>query len=157
MPLRFFAILSLVFFFLSCEKDPCETIDCGPNGVCVDGVCDCTPGYEGEFCTEEMAAKFTGNYNVSELCGSGSDVYFCMVSRIENTTDGIVFDNLYNRRVEVSATVNGNAIEIPLQAFDILIISGSGSLDPDTGIINLNILVDFGGGNEDSCHLLMER
>lgn len=39
--------------FYSCtEEDLCETIDCGPNGQCVNGDCLCDFGYSGANCEQ---------------------------------------------------------------------------------------------------------
>jgi len=50
---RFFLIgilfLSSMYFMISCS-DPCADIDCGVNGVCVLGTCDCDAGYTGDVC-----------------------------------------------------------------------------------------------------------
>lgn len=40
-------VLSLLVF--SCG-DPCDDIDCGPNGNCIDGSCLCDEGYSGVNC-----------------------------------------------------------------------------------------------------------
>lgn len=32
------------------EEDPCENINCGAHGQCVNGVCVCETGYDGDFC-----------------------------------------------------------------------------------------------------------
>ena len=42
-----------VVMFSSCGDDPvdpCSGIDCGANGECVDGTCDCEDGYSGVNC-----------------------------------------------------------------------------------------------------------
>jgi len=31
-------------------KDECEDLNCGPNGTCVDGTCECDQGYSGANC-----------------------------------------------------------------------------------------------------------
>lgn len=44
-----------LFTFSSCEKepiDPCATVTC-VNGNCINGVCDCYPGYSGPSCANE--------------------------------------------------------------------------------------------------------
>lgn len=50
----------------SCSSDVCEKISCSNNGVCVDGVCACPYGFEGEFCEETWYNKFTGGWSVTE-------------------------------------------------------------------------------------------
>jgi formylglycine-generating enzyme required for sulfatase activity len=34
----------------SWSPDPCADVDCGEHGTCVQGICACDAGYEGEFC-----------------------------------------------------------------------------------------------------------
>ena len=44
-----------IFTFSSCEKepiDPCATVIC-VNGNCINGACDCYPGYSGPSCANE--------------------------------------------------------------------------------------------------------
>ena len=36
------------------EIDPCEGVDCGENGQCISGNCDCNEGYTGENCETEL-------------------------------------------------------------------------------------------------------
>ena len=50
-----------VLSLLSCKKDPCDTIVC-TNGYCVNGACDCFPGYSGPSCgNEDRPIKITLN------------------------------------------------------------------------------------------------
>ncbi|MBT8231763.1 MAG: hypothetical protein HKO66_12105 [Saprospiraceae bacterium] len=44
--LLFLACTLLVF---SCS-DPCKDVDCGANGICDEGICNCDPGYSGTNC-----------------------------------------------------------------------------------------------------------
>ena len=47
-------ILALSCMFLLGQEswlpDPCTGVDCGEHGTCVEGICECDFGYEGEFC-----------------------------------------------------------------------------------------------------------
>lgn len=50
-PMLVLCMMTGLVFLTGCPKDPCETVDCGPNGTCNDnGTCDCEEGYSGEFC-----------------------------------------------------------------------------------------------------------
>lgn len=48
---RLLILVLIVFSIYSCGSDdpvdPCEGIQCGPNGICVNGGCDCDEGYTG--------------------------------------------------------------------------------------------------------------
>lgn len=62
----------------SCTSDPCKDVNCGTNGTCVEGNCECDPGYEGTSCETEMRAKFLGTYVAtgSLCCGSIGKWYY---------------------------------------------------------------------------------
>jgi hypothetical protein len=66
LPYLYFLLTTI--FLLSCtSNDPCKDIDCGqsaviPTGECIEGVCECLPNYEGDYCAFEYAFKFVGNY-----------------------------------------------------------------------------------------------
>lgn len=47
--LTFIALLIGALFVTGCG-DKCDDVDCGPNGTCVDGTCNCDPGYSGATC-----------------------------------------------------------------------------------------------------------
>jgi|GEM_PF-949379 len=49
-----FLIMTLGLVFASCQDDddPCEDLNCFNGGICVDGVCDCPPGYVGTNCQD---------------------------------------------------------------------------------------------------------
>lgn len=59
--IQFHAIMAISLLTLSCSKDEdnnepptdeCADITCLNGGECVDGSCDCPPGYSGEDCNE---------------------------------------------------------------------------------------------------------
>ncbi len=47
-------LLSTIFLLISCDGTPpplsCVDIGCGEHGTCVDGICECTDGFTGDFC-----------------------------------------------------------------------------------------------------------
>lgn len=59
-----FLCLTLSIFLLvllqSCQ-DPCKDVLCN-NGACIEGICECDAGYEGESCAIEWRAKILGDY-----------------------------------------------------------------------------------------------
>jgi len=42
--------MSVVIAVTPVAPDPCAEVDCGANGQCTEGVCECEEGYEGDFC-----------------------------------------------------------------------------------------------------------
>jgi len=48
--IKLLLLLSLSLAVLDSCKDACEDINCGPNGTCVDGTCNCDDGYSGSTC-----------------------------------------------------------------------------------------------------------
>jgi len=59
LKLFLFSIL-LGFGFTQCS-DPCDDVAC-VNGSCDEGICNCSPGYEGELCDTEIREKYFGIY-----------------------------------------------------------------------------------------------
>lgn len=53
-------------------EDKCESmnVDCSDQGVCVNGICDCNAGYEGDSCQTEIREKFLGDYLANDTCSS---------------------------------------------------------------------------------------
>ena len=65
------------FTIVSCNPDPCKDVNCGDNGICNDGTCDCTLGYEGVNCETESRTKLTGKYSTTEQCSTDpAGVYY---------------------------------------------------------------------------------
>lgn len=82
--------ISTSVFFSGCKKDPCKDVVCQNSGVPTESTdgescnCECTVGYEGEFCETESRAKFIGTYNVSDVVtgNAGNDGTYTYESSI---------------------------------------------------------------------------
>ncbi|MDQ3192523.1 MAG: calcium-binding EGF-like domain-containing protein [Bacteroidota bacterium] len=103
-----FALATGLMFATSC-KDECKDVDCGANGTCVEGVCDCNDGYEGDNCEAAMNAKFVGTYNVTDPCTA---LGYSQTVTAGSTPTEITFSNLGNfgTPAVVKATVSGTSI-----------------------------------------------
>jgi hypothetical protein len=53
-------MLVLILTLFQCA-DPCKEVECN-NGSCLEGVCECDEGYEGEFCDGRKSERFTGQW-----------------------------------------------------------------------------------------------
>ncbi len=62
------------FTMTSCDEDPCKDVECGANGACFEGACECNQGYQGTNCDVEWKTKYIGNYNTAETCVGSTDV-----------------------------------------------------------------------------------
>jgi len=71
---KFFIILlcvTMLSIFISCSsEDACETITCLNDGVCIDGTCECTLGFEGDTCDADARLKFIGSYILVSQTGN---------------------------------------------------------------------------------------
>ncbi len=90
-------------------KDECKNVECGANGTCVEGVCDCTAGYEGDACEKAMNAKFVGSYNVTDPCTA---LGYSQTITAGSLPTEITFSNLGNfgTPAVVKATVSGASV-----------------------------------------------
>ncbi len=72
----------LMLFFLACS-DPCDNIDCGANGTCVDGECQCDEGYSGVNCETNVCDAINCNNGDCDpvtgacTCDEGYEGEFC--------------------------------------------------------------------------------
>ena len=64
----FFALATAITI-TSCEKDPCNDLECKNGGSCSSGYCQCPAGFEGAECEITAASKFVGVYAGSTRCG----------------------------------------------------------------------------------------
>lgn len=48
------------------SPNACTGIVCQNNGICLDGKCDCTSGYTGEFCQDKAIAPYIGKWRVTQ-------------------------------------------------------------------------------------------
>lgn len=59
-------VVGVALFIASCgTTDKCEDLNCGANGVCVDGTCQCDVGYEGTDCSTLTRQKYLGAVSVA--------------------------------------------------------------------------------------------
>jgi len=138
---------------VSCDTDPCKDVDCGLYGECVDGDCECDLGYEGVACATESRADFIGSYLINE---ESCDVVNKAASIAASSTGAnkIAISNFGDfacggTPIVVIATVLGNDVTVDAnQSFcsgDIVINSGSGSINASGTVVTITYSSTFGG------------
>lgn len=146
--------MMLLFVGLSLQScDPCRKLDCLNGGECVDGNCECQPGYTGETCNQEVREKFIAQFDCSEICTTTNTPPNVGIIEGANINE-IQLYGLYRFGTGVTAVVNENTFTIPSQPFGNSFISGSGELNSTTLTINYVI---SGNGNYDECTVVGEK
>ena len=143
---------------LSSCNEPCEAIVCASGGVCNDGDCICSSGYEGNQCETETREKFKGIWYVTENGTlSTTAQYTISVEAVEgdNKTTELTITNFRNYFTRpVSAYVKADSLYIPQQVINGNTIQGIGSISDDPtfgihGILRLRYAVTDAAGNID--------
>jgi hypothetical protein len=131
-------------FYTSCDKDKCKDVVCQNSGVCNEGVCTCTTGWEGTLCDTEVRKKFVKTWTASDkLVSTGASLptYSATITNGTTVTDIKIGHFSGNNSSgssyfvnDVKATVNGNTITVPSQEpdNDDYTVSGTGTYDPVT-------------------------
>ena len=126
--LTFFIFLTTLFL-ASCS-DPCDDVNCGANGSCDDGICNCDEWFEGTNCETETRGKFLGTWNsTSPDCVDANGDDLSPVWEIEGLAniDGIRFrspDILGNNWIDANLD-NENSATIPTFTLGTLDVSGT--------------------------------
>lgn len=119
-----------VVLFTACGDDPidpCAGVDCGVNGTCIDGTCDCEDGYSGVNC-EIFDPCFSVDCGDNGTCVDGTcdceDGYYgdnCELlfqDRFVGTWSGLDCDgDIFNLIIQSGSTVS--TLIIKEQFFDI--------------------------------------
>lgn len=70
-----YLVLTSCILFIGACTDPCDDVDCGPNGTCDDGTCLCDAAYSGSACEIENRSFLYGTYvEQSFTCSSSTFV-----------------------------------------------------------------------------------
>lgn len=149
----------LLVAYTACKKKtptsptgPCTGIVCQNSGTCLSGVCQCIPGFEGQYCEKASNLRYLGKWNASEIIIGSSQssnknktkVYTLTIRKGEFNLD-LLFDNFNNsynnikgifcRRYEKGQLVFDNALQFAITPNQtpagtyITILSGSGNVN----------------------------
>ena len=153
---------AFLMFTPSCgDSTSCDNVDCGANGICDSGNCNCDPGYElgsDGKCTVETRSKITGNYIVNETCSNSGTASPYNVGITNGTTvTEISMSGFYGPVASggfvapVVASVDGDLITIERQEpdNDNIFVEGNGtiSISGTTTVLTITYKVTDESGN----------
>ncbi len=130
------------------ETDDCEDVDCGANGVCISGTCDCDEGYELGLdgkCDVEWSNKFLKDYTGESSCNPGA-TYIGTISRVDasnikiNEFGGFSGPNFINATLDSEDTMVINYTDAANRKF-----TGTGTLAGS--VLTINVTIDYNDGS----------
>lgn len=79
----FTGLVLLMFLVYNSCKDPCDDVVC-KNGVCVEGSCNCDPGWMGEDCSVMRSSQYKGYWEGIMNCTLITDTIGLIVKEGDN-------------------------------------------------------------------------
>jgi hypothetical protein len=102
----------LIFLALTaCKYDYCKDVKCENGGTCDNGLCRCTPVYEGERCEKLAREKFIGNWK-----GQGPGSYECVSPGLITIEAGSAKDEIIIKGFYTTAGVGPNDYPVATNA-----------------------------------------
>lgn len=141
-----FFLTSIAIVFNACNPDPCKDMVCKNNGVCREGTCKCSLGFEGPFCATRMYEKFIGTYDGYYRCNGLTPVLRTLVITPEAQPNRVAIYHLFENTDDVMlATIGVDGTEkivLDAQTVGNYVYSGNGyisGLDITLFIQQLNL------------------
>ncbi len=126
--------------YTSCTKDQCKDVVCANSGTCLNGICSCPSGFEGNLCQTLSVTKFVKVWNATDVINGTNLVYTVAIGSGINPTSAIISnsfsDDFFSNTI--NATVDGNFITIPDQKPDAngdYRVQGSGTYQSNNRIL----------------------
>jgi hypothetical protein len=138
-------LLSVVIQF-SCQKghdgrDKCANVTCAYGGTCLNGVCLCTPGYDGPSCETVSRSKFIHHWEAAEV-GSISPMvlYPVDISPSGDSITKVVITGLYHDFFpSLDGFIVADSLIIPTQIYKSKRVIGRGYITDNSGSANSRI------------------
>ncbi len=151
------------YFGVNCESyDPCLAVDCPETATCIDGVCYCPDGYEGDNCDVEIREKFYGTYEADDLCESANYTYEVEILVASNGVNEFFisgFGGFSSPAISVVAyVIDETSFEIPASEYPNIPNIESTALctyDTVSGQISIAYTVEQNDGSIDNCNLIL--
>lgn len=154
---RVFLGLFLALFLYGCDE--CRDVNCGNNGICDNGNCNCDDGYEGDECENEIRTKFIGVWTGPSFCdgdeGQATIDILAGVGILE-----IFLINAETPALSVPAVISGDNFTIQPVTLDLegypVTCFGDGSLD-DSGEMSFNFNASIDGTEIADCSYTLTK
>ena len=166
--IKFFSALSLVALLFMSGCDDCKDVDCGTaaQGTCVEGVCECLAGYEGEDCKTNVTAKFIGTYVENGNCSeTGAEAFTVTIAASSSDMTKILITGFWGFTTPVTATVNADGLGFTIPTTSItgtiygtVTVSGTGTRTSSSSLITATFTVvytDAGTTYTDVCSAIV--
>jgi hypothetical protein len=127
MKTLYILLIPFLFTLASCG-DPCDEINCLNGGTCIDGTCDCPPGFGADNCGREEIPQ---SVTIQELH---------ITSLPATKPDGSSWD-LFGGAPDVFAVIRINGM---IEAYTELVTNASGGVRLLGGTLPLTRTTDFG-------------
>lgn len=164
-------VFTFMLILVGCKKEQkngdnagtsvCATVDCGPNGTCNQGICDCDEYYESNQgkCNVLEREKFLGTFDYDETCTSSTDSYEMSITKND------MFDSLHVIRFSkiwgqpnIQGKVYGDSIKIERQLIQPnTYIVGKGKLENNVITISAFISVEEFGNASTNCVFILTK
>lgn len=97
--------------YVACNSDKCKDTVCQNGGICADGNCSCSTGYEGTLCETKVNAKYVGTYTAVETPsggGSAGSPYIVTITADPTNPTYVLVNNLGNYGCTTGGSITFN-------------------------------------------------
>ncbi|MCY7410083.1 MAG: hypothetical protein LH473_07405 [Chitinophagales bacterium] len=153
------SLFALLFLTFSCNNNGTEcTIPCY-YGACVNNVCNCNYGFEGDSCTIRTVDRFIGNWDAFDSCQTNNYGYTATISASSSVINEILITNFgqFGTSFVATGTVTGISITIPVQNVQGIVLSGAGTIDTAADEISITFSVKDELMIEDACNGIWKK
>ena len=145
MKSRILQILGVAFIatigMVSCDTDACKDVDCGLNGTCLEGDCECDAGYSGVACATMDRTAFIGTVNLSGTvaCGTSGNGTIGATATTFSAGSGAtkLVMNVGGTRAIICTVTSATTFTVDTQIINTYTYGGTGTLSGTTVSVSL--------------------
>ena len=137
---------------VSCSNDKCRTVNCANGGVCAEGACTCSPGYQGPLCESRSRDRYIKTWTVWDSGSIAPIMIYNVIVSSDSLLTNVKIQNLYNYfTLSINGTVNNidDSLVIPVQTLMARQVQGKGGYDTSARFYLYYAVKDVVGGLPD--------